>query len=204
MALLIKRKPSKICPCCLKRFFQKSTDKYHQYWEKKKYCSPKCSRIKFPIEEYNQKKLEYILSNTKEIEKGCLEWQGKIGSNGYPYINYYAKYESIHRIIWKIIKGDIPKGIKICHTCDNTKCVNILHLFKGTQLDNMKDMVSKGRQAKGFDKPNCKLSKQDKDKIIQLVKQGIIHKDIAKQFNIDCSYVSYLARKNNIYRYNVI
>ena len=68
----------------------------------------------------------------------------------------------------KLIKGRIPKGLHVLHKCDNPKCCNPEHLFLGTNLDNINDMLSKGRNAKGFMFPHTKLSSMDKEKIILL------------------------------------
>lgn len=51
-----------------------------------------------------------------------------------------------HRWEWMQAYGPIPEGALILHTCDVRNCINVEHLFLGTQRDNMQDMAAKGRQ----------------------------------------------------------
>lgn len=50
-----------------------------------------------------------------------------------------------HRAAFIVFNGQIPKGMCVLHRCDNRPCINPQHLFIGTQLDNVADMISKGR-----------------------------------------------------------
>ena len=57
-------------------------------------------------------------------------------------------------------KFNIPSSVKICHQCDNPKCINPDHLFAGTQKDNIYDMERKNRSVhpKGSKNGNSKVT----------------------------------------------
>jgi hypothetical protein len=78
----------------------------------------------------------------------CWLWTGTPDVNGYGklwWFDHTNKGKFAHRISWELHNGPIPDGLFVLHSCDNPPCVNPKHLFLGTQLDNMRDMVAKGR-----------------------------------------------------------
>ena len=85
-----------------------------------------------------------LLERTKEIGD-CLVWQGAKNTRGYGFISIGAKLIRVHRLIWKLAYGDIPKGLNVLHKCDNPPCVRLDHLFLGTLKDNTRDATLKGR-----------------------------------------------------------
>lgn len=78
----------------------------------------------------------------------CWEWQGSVSPNGYGHIGFEKKNLSVHRLVYRLTYGEIPKGMLVCHRCDNRRCVRPDHLFLGTQSDNIRDMYAKGRGIK--------------------------------------------------------
>lgn len=50
-----------------------------------------------------------------------------------------------HRLAWITAFGPIEAETKICHTCDIRHCIEVDHLFKGSDLDNSMDKIRKGR-----------------------------------------------------------
>jgi hypothetical protein len=52
----------------------------------------------------------------------------------------------ISRVAYELYIGPIPKGLLVCHTCDNPRCHNPEHLFIGTHSDNSQDMWNKQRR----------------------------------------------------------
>ncbi len=110
---------------------------------------------------------------------GCWEWIGARWKDKYgkTSIGSPGKAKRAHRISWELFIGPIPKGAHVCHKCDNPPCVNPSHLFLGDNLDNVKDMVSKGRV-------HQKLLMSEVYMIRNLRSMGISRRRVAEQFNI--------------------
>lgn len=93
----------------------------------------------------------------------CWEWQNCPDKDGYGNVVWFTKMQKAHRLAYCLERGihiDIIKGRFICHTCDNPPCCNPEHLWLGTNADNMRDMVNKGRSADmhGEKAPNSTLT----------------------------------------------
>ena len=90
---------------------------------------------------------QLFLSKAKRGKK-CWLWTGYRMNNGYG-VGWHVTHKKkilAHRLSWMIYKGGaIPKGMCVCHRCDNPGCVNPKHLFLGTYSDNMLDCSKKGR-----------------------------------------------------------
>ncbi len=88
---------------------------------------------------------------------GCWEWIGARCLTGHGKFWYNKRLGEAHRFSYEIHVGSIPKGMVICHKCDNPPCVNPEHLFLGTMKDNSQDMMAKGRGKGQFtSKTHCK------------------------------------------------
>ncbi len=91
----------------------------------------------------------------------CWLWTRCVNESGYGVFCNSGKTILAHRYSYQICKGDIPEGLLICHTCDVRECVNPQHLYAGTHIQNMKDMVDRGRQG-GNKKGNKGQNKGEK------------------------------------------
>jgi hypothetical protein len=99
---------------------------------------------------------EYLLENYIPVpEAGCWIWLGGWNMSGYGRIGRHGKaLPSAHRMFYTAHKGPIPKGLFVCHKCDTPACVNPDHLFVGTAMDNVQDMIRKGRGVAGRKRMN--------------------------------------------------
>lgn len=111
-----------------------------------KFCSRHCQctylGIHRPRRPINERFFEKVFKNPVT---GCWEWQGAHGLDGHGQFVVEHKKVIASRFSWELVHGKIPEGMNVCHKCDNPPCVNPDHLFLGTQSDNIRDCVSKGR-----------------------------------------------------------
>ena len=117
----------------------------------------------------------------------CWLWKGSRGHMGHGQImcdrNVHNRrfLVSTHRAMWEYANGPIPDGLCVLHRCDVPNCVRPDHLFIGTKSDNSADMVSKGRQKKGDELPQSKLTESD----VRAIRSSVLPQNaIAKQFGI--------------------
>lgn len=83
----------------------------------------------------------------------CWNWTGCLNNSGYGWIRYSRKTYGVHVIVaWLCLGYNLKSNLEICHSCDNHKCYNPLHLFFGTRKDNMRDALAKGRM---IDRGGC-------------------------------------------------
>jgi len=75
----------------------------------------------------------------------CIEWTRARSAAGYGQTYRDGRIIYTHRLAWERAHGPIPKGMAVCHHCDNPPCMNVEHLFLGTIGDNNRDMRQKGR-----------------------------------------------------------
>lgn len=77
----------------------------------------------------------------------CIEWVGARDRDGYGRTTFEGKRMKAHRVAFFKARGWWPPVVR--HKCDNPPCVNEEHLLGGTNADNMRDKVERGRSAKG-------------------------------------------------------
>lgn len=91
-----------------------------------------------------------------EVVGDCWEWRGNASPRGYGQFGRGGRTEGkamAHRWSYERYVGPITDGLYVCHACDNPPCVRPDHLFLGTQLDNIRDMITKGRRVIGVSNP---------------------------------------------------
>jgi hypothetical protein len=128
------------------------------------------------------------------VTDGCWEWEGGLSTRGYGRLTVGGRKVLAHRFSYELHRGPIPRGLFVCHHCDNPRCVNPGHLFPGTVTDNSRDMVGKGRQARaeGADNPNAKLSAAEVREGIRLREAGVPRREVAGRFGISERMVSWI------------
>ena len=123
----------------------------------------------------------------------CWNWLSPSKRGEYGMIRFCKNgkwiMETAHRVSYLLFRGPIPSGKYVCHSCDNRACVNPGHLWIGTQKDNIRDMMNKGR----YTYPSVKFPQ---DQVLQLraIKGYMSCREAAEIFGISKGHVSRIWR----------
>lgn len=148
---------------------------------------------------------------------GCWIWVAGKGIGGYGRfgISRNGKQDIFfaNRISYYIYKGN-PGNLHVLHKCDNPSCINPDHLFLGTDDDNNKDMIRKGRGQVNKDPKflgryleqypekrrfkEYKLNLSDIDNIKVLYNNGLSAMKISKQYKV-CETTIFNILKNKYF-----
>lgn len=79
----------------------------------------------------------------------CWLWQGYTDKDGYGTVRVGDKMRRVHRVMWAIANGRIPKRHEPDHLCPNRHCCNPAHMEIVTHAEN-------ARRGNGVINNHCK------------------------------------------------
>jgi DNA-binding XRE family transcriptional regulator len=130
----------------------------------------------------DRRKVKKFWGRVKKCKDGCWDIVAGRPPKRYGRVRIDGQLVQAHRFVWELTYGPIPKGMKVCHDCDNPSCVNPEHLFLGTQKDNMQDAVRKGRMYQ----PKVKLTGAQ---VVEIRERyaigGITQRELGEEFGVD-------------------
>jgi hypothetical protein len=93
----------------------------------------------------------------------------------------------VHRYSYYLHCGKFNKSLHVLHRCDNPLCVNPKHLFLGTNLDNVKDKMKKGRSnsPKGESVNTSKLKEREVVIIKKQLLKGETIYSLANKYSVN-------------------
>lgn len=138
---------------------------------------------------YNKLTLEEKLLSKAAWQGECLIWFGQKCPKGYGRLRIEGKQQRAHRLMYQLRHGPIADGLVVRHSCDNPSCINLDHLSLGTQLENVHDMLARGRANKvnGESHPSAKLTDSQVAEIRRRYVPGVYGKGarvLANEFGV--------------------
>lgn len=117
--------------------------------------------------------------DTSSGDDACHKWKGSTdGEYGHVRVRGKESKPKVHRRIWEIHNGPIPKGYYVLHAegCKR-ECCNIKHLRLGTQAENMQQASREGHLGHEYSDEECMI-------VVTLrFLYGMSYAQIAKRFS---------------------
>lgn len=131
---------------------------------------------------------------------GCWIWTATKTRFGYGMLRVEGKNKLAHRIAYELENGAIPDdgpghhGWVVMHSCDVASCVNPAHLRLGTNAENMREMLARGRNnpPRGVAHHNAKFTDAEVQKIRNDPRP---HIRLAEEFSTSVAEIAYIRQQ---------
>lgn len=142
---------------------------------------------------------ERFLARILPTYSGCWIWVGDTFVAGYGRLGVNGIQVLAHRLSWELHRGPIPRGLLVMHSCDDPECVNPEHLSLGTDADNSRDKIAKGRAnaPRGALAGRAKLTEGQVREMRILHKFGIRVQWLARHYCVNAGTVSHILSGKN-------
>lgn len=127
---------------------------------------------------------------------GCRLWVGGRHWQGYGVLKWGGKMCRAHRLAWEDANGPIPTGIDVLHKCDVPACINIAHLWLGTDADNRADCVAKGRH-RGPRGTRARSARLTEEQVRAIRKSTLGSVLLAREYGVSLQQIWYIRTRKH-------
>jgi hypothetical protein len=124
-------------------------------------------------------------------QSGCWLWKRSKHWKGYGLVSLKSKTLRAHRLAYAFHVGPIPEGEHVLHSCDVRNCVNPLHLFVGTNQDNVSDKIAKGRNGRKLSVEQVRQIRRDR------VELGLSSAKLGKAYSVSTRAIQKILSREN-------
>lgn len=110
----------------------------------------------------------------------CWLYTGHASKSGYGQFYVDAYPIRAHRYAYEQCVRTLRPGELVRHSCDRRLCCRPSHLEAGTHADNMRDMVSRRRSARGERHGNCHITDSEVAWVRYLAAEGCKQAEIVR------------------------
>lgn len=136
----------------------------------------------------------------KIMPNGCWEWTGSRDQDGYGAFKSSfmgQTYRRAHRFSWAYHNNQIiPKGMFVCHECDNPCCVNPNHLWLGTPEENTIDMINKGRRRSDIGERSAQAILKE-EQVIKILLDARPYSVIAHEYGVHTQTIASIKNRDS-------
>lgn len=188
-------RPPRVCELCGKEFSAKAHGR-------RRFCSDGCEQKAYnrtrrarPISPADVERY-WALVDRRGLDE-CWMWKGRLDEDGYGVCSAGARQVRAHRLGWILAHPEeelTPEQV-VRHSCDHPACQNDQHLLRGSNAENVADMLSRGRNSTGEGRPASKLTRAAVVEIAAQYATGkFSQQQLADQYEVSRTVVGSIVR----------